>query len=185
MANYWARFLDTIASIITRMANRASAIIISKRHILLINRIRTKGEFYVFPGGNIEEGESPEEACIREVLEETGLKTAWLQAAFDFSVDNRMAHYYFVEVFPGTMTLGGPESQKRSEQNRYLLEWVPLSKISQLNLRPGMVRDAIVRVTADNQPVLEARDMLRYQAQLQKILSETDHNPSPDMDHSL
>jgi 8-oxo-dGTP diphosphatase len=154
------------------MADRASAIIISKRHILLIHRIRASQEYYVFPGGHIEEGENAEEACTREVLEETGLHTAWLQPAFDYTVQNRMAHYFFVQIHPGTLTLSGPEALKRSEQNRYLLEWIPLVKVSEYNLRPEAVRDAIARVIAEDGPVREAQDLALHQERLQEILQE-------------
>ncbi len=155
------------------MADRAAAIIISKRHILLIHRIRTSRDFYVFPGGHIEEGESAEEACIREVLEETGLNTAWLQPAFDHAVPTRLAHYFFVEVQPGTLSLGGPEAFKRTEQNRYLLEWVPLVQVGGYNLQPGAVRDAIARVIAEDGPVREARDLALRRDRLQEILLES------------
>jgi 8-oxo-dGTP pyrophosphatase MutT (NUDIX family) len=155
------------------MADRASAIIISKRHILLIHRIRAQREYYVFPGGHIEEGESAEEACIREVLEETGLHTAWLQPAFDHSILNRMAHYFFVQTHPGTLTLSGPEALKRSEYNRYLLEWIPLVQVGGLNLQPAAVRDALVRVIAEDGPVREAPDLALRRERLQEILLET------------
>src|SRR5512133_3076279 len=103
------------------MEERASAIIISKRHILLIHRIRADREYYVFPGGHLEEGETAEQACAREVLEETGLHVDWMEFAFDYTVTNRVGHYFFVQVHPGTLALGGPEINKRSETNRYLL----------------------------------------------------------------
>jgi 8-oxo-dGTP diphosphatase len=152
------------------MEDRASAIIISKRHILLIHRIRANQEFYVFPGGHIEEGENAEEACVREVLEETGLRTAWLQPAFDHAISNKMAHYFFVQIHPGTLTLSGPEAMKRSEQNRYLLEWIPLVKVGEYNLRPQAVRDAIAKVIAENGLVREASDLAQHQEQLKEIL---------------
>lgn len=153
------------------MADRASAIIISKRHILLIHRIRAMQEYYVFPGGHIEEGESAEEACIREVLEETGLRTAWLQPAFDYAIPTRMAHYFFIEIHPGTLTLSGPEALKRSEENRYLLEWIPLVQVGEVNLRPEAVRDALARVIAEDGPVREAQDLALRRERLQEILS--------------
>jgi 8-oxo-dGTP diphosphatase len=153
-----------------QMADRASAIIISKRHILLIHRIRVGQDYYVFPGGHIEEGENAEEACVREVLEETGLPTAWLQPAFDYAVPGRMVYYFFVQTHPGTLTLGGPEALKRSEGNRYLLEWIPLVKVGEYNLRPEAVRDAIARVIAENGPVREAQDLAGHQQQLKEIL---------------
>jgi 8-oxo-dGTP diphosphatase len=161
-----------IGCIIPGMADRASAIIISKRHILLIHRIRANQDYYSFPGGNIEEGESAEEACIREVLEETGLHTAWLQPAFEYAIPTRKAHYFFVEIHPGNLTLSGPEALKQSEQNRYLREWVPFVQISRYNLRPEAVRDALARVIAEVEPIYEARDLALHQDRLQEILLE-------------
>lgn len=156
--------------IIRGMADRASAIIISQRHILLIHRTRGQREFYVFPGGGIEEGESAEEACIREVLEETGLQTAWVAFAFDHAAADRLAHYFFVQVHPGTLAFSGPEMQKRSEENRYLLEWSLLAQVGALNLQPAAVRDALARVVAEDGPVREARDLALRREQLLAVL---------------
>ncbi len=151
-------------------SDRASAIIISKRHILLIHRVRAQRDYYVFPGGHVEEGESAEEACIREVQEETGLDTAWIQFAFDYSDPKKTSHYFFVEIIPGTLALTGPELQKQSEENRYMLEWVPLVKVGELSLQPEAVKNALVRVTTEDGPVREARDLALRQEKLQEIL---------------
>jgi 8-oxo-dGTP diphosphatase len=51
------------------------AIIVDQGKVLMARRRATEGEIsWVFPGGAIEDGESPEEAAVREVCEETGLK---------------------------------------------------------------------------------------------------------------
>ena len=155
------------------MADRSSAIIISKRHILLIHRIRAAREYYVFPGGHIEEGETAEAACIREVLEETGLTTAWMEYAFDYVGPKGLAHYFFVEVSPGTLSLGGPEAYKRSEDNRYLLEWIPLVRVGEYSLQPAVVMNALAAVAAQDGPIREARDMLLRRDRLQELLLET------------
>ena len=152
------------------MADRASAIIISKRHILLIHRFRAVREFYVFPGGKIEEGESPADACVREVLEETGLQTAWLEPAFDYAIPEQMGHYFFVQVEPGTLAFSGPEIDKQSGQNRYVLEWQPLSGLAALNLQPAAVRDALAKVVTEQGPVREAQDLALRRERIIEIL---------------
>lgn len=49
----------------------ASAVVICHEHILLVHHHRIGA--WVPPGGHIEEGEMPNEAAVREVLEETGV----------------------------------------------------------------------------------------------------------------
>lgn len=58
--------------------------------------------FWNFPGGHIEQNETPEQACIREVREETG---------YDVSI-NRLIYKddqkftFFVEIIGGEFKLG-------------------------------------------------------------------------------
>ena len=59
------------------MRNRAGGLLIKNGKILLIHRIKNingeRKEYYVVPGGGIEEKENIKEATIRELKEETGL----------------------------------------------------------------------------------------------------------------
>lgn len=52
---------------------------------------------WVLPGGGVDPGESPEEAVIREILEETGLKAKVDKKAGVYTPINRLSHH--TEVF--------------------------------------------------------------------------------------
>ncbi|MBE4909800.1 NUDIX domain-containing protein [Bacillus luteolus] len=53
--------------------DRASVVIIDYFKVGLIKRIREGTDYFVFPGGGIENGETPEDGAKREALEELGL----------------------------------------------------------------------------------------------------------------
>lgn len=64
-----------MTEITTEKPGISAAIITSEGRVLMVRRRVKEGELsWQFPAGAIEAGESPEEAAVRETLEETGLK---------------------------------------------------------------------------------------------------------------
>ena len=122
------------------------AVILDDGKILLIHRIKDGREYFVLPGGHVEEGESEEETLIREIKEETSLdicidKRLWTLKNPSDGSDN---HFFLVTSFSGVLALGGPELEKNSEENKYILEWHDLSEIPGLNMVPEPVKMKIV-----------------------------------------
>jgi len=79
---------------------------LEKTEVLLV--LRRDIPVWVLPGGGIEAGESPEEATVREVKEETGLDVAIVKKIAEYVPVSRIAHYtYFFEcrVEKGEMTI--------------------------------------------------------------------------------
>jgi 8-oxo-dGTP pyrophosphatase MutT (NUDIX family) len=63
----------------------ASAFVVSSRGVILHRHRRL--DIWVQPGGHVDMGETPEQAAVRETLEETGLATRHLDPVLLFHVD--------------------------------------------------------------------------------------------------
>jgi 8-oxo-dGTP diphosphatase len=78
-----------------------------QQHVLLIKRCDVP--VWVFPGGGIEEGESPEEAVVREVKEETGLSVAVSRKIGEYTPLNCLSNYTHVfecKILNGELSTG-------------------------------------------------------------------------------
>lgn len=120
------------------MRERSVCIIIDHPHqtVLLMQRIKDGREYYTLPGGKIEPGESPEQACAREAQEETGLTVTVGRKVRQMVNLGKLEHYFLASSFSGVVALGGPERQHNSPHNFYEPLWVPIERIEQVNLLP-------------------------------------------------
>ncbi len=120
------------------MKPRACALILNEcQKILLIHRIKDGREYWVFPGGGIESGETAEQAVVREVEEETSLIANKISLAFEQFNAGRKESYFLVGTVLGKIELGnGPEKLKQSASNSYAPQWVDLEKLGAINVQP-------------------------------------------------
>ncbi|GGY51098.1 DNA mismatch repair protein MutT [Bacterioplanes sanyensis] len=120
------------------MKPRACALILNEcQQILLIHRIKDGREYWVFPGGGIEPGETAEQAVVREVEEETSLMAESVSLAFEQFNAGRKESYFLVGTAPSKIELGnGPEKLKQSASNAYTPQWVDIAKLGVINVQP-------------------------------------------------
>jgi inorganic pyrophosphatase len=125
------------------MRNRATIFIIDKNSkdgggtILLIHRLKDGKEYYVVPGGGIEPSETETQAAVREAKEETGLDVILGARIGENNTDEGCEYFYVANSWSSTLALGGPEAQRQSPTNNYVLEWIPIERLDDINLRKG------------------------------------------------
>jgi 8-oxo-dGTP diphosphatase len=122
---------------IMRAQNRVTGLALHDGKVLLIHRFRDGHEFWVFPGDEVGIGEEPDTAIYRVIQDFTGLKLVSHLHLFDEFDEHAFTWFYYAcDLVPGEPRFGGPEAQLQTPTNRYLLEWVELEQITELNLYP-------------------------------------------------
>ena len=100
------------------MRIRSGAIVEIDGKIALIKRVRNNHEYYVFPGGGIEEGETPEEAAVREVKEELGIDIEIVKLLTTLTFNNKLQYYFHAKYIKGEFGTGEGEEFFHSDQIR-------------------------------------------------------------------
>ncbi|MGQ4449821.1 NUDIX domain-containing protein [Streptomyces griseus] len=109
---------------------RAGAIVIRDGAMLLIRFEEDGAPYYEIPGGGVEEGETPEEAVVRELDEETGLTGAVGPEVARVWKGGRHEHYFLVAA---TGEVGAPETL---DNYGGAPVWIPLEHLPDTPLWP-------------------------------------------------
>ncbi len=117
----------------------ARAIIIENDEVLTMFRRKKKSdgsykEYYVIPGGGVEENETLEETCIRELNEEYSVTIKILGYLGSDERDTTIGHFFHAEIINGEPILGGIESEKNNPDNFYEIRKVKLDKLDEIDI---------------------------------------------------
>ncbi|WP_413382049.1 NUDIX hydrolase [Alkalihalobacillus sp. 1P02AB] len=118
------------------MRARSGVVIIESNAVVLIKRMREGQVYYVFPGGGIENGETPEEAAKREAYEELGIEVeiGELIKTIEF---NGQQFFFQAKILAGTLGTGvGEEYSDERNRGTYEPVWLRLSQLSSIDVRP-------------------------------------------------
>lgn len=119
---------------------RARALILKDDKILMIQRLRVDSEYYVLPGGHLEDGELPEITVMREVKEETSLEVKLVKKLESITdKDGTIHHIYLCEYISGkpNLTVNSPEVAEASNGNIYTPMWIEIGTLQNLQIWPA------------------------------------------------
>lgn len=133
------------------MRIRAGIVLIQDGKVALIERHRAGTDYFVFPGGGADEGETPEQAAIREAMEELGIEVAIRQKIAEIQYGQKSRQIYFlVEQVGGEFGTGTGEEYTDSdpdhpEEGIYIPIWMPIEKLSEYqNIYPDSVAKQVI-----------------------------------------
>ena len=114
------------------MRNRSVVIVIRDKKILMEKLFYDGRTFYSLPGGGIENGETPEEAAIRELKEECGLDGVIVKKLAELYNNGRTEYSFEVRVPDNQIAIKGydPEEPKDNQPIKDVL-WMDLKQIAE------------------------------------------------------
>lgn len=104
------------------VALREDRVLLVKQYRLLINDFS-----YEIPGGNVDDGETPQETAVRECLEETGVRCMNPQPLLFYHVGLDTFHNP-TDLFYCDEVAEDHEPQRINPQEVSGFEWIPLSR---------------------------------------------------------
>jgi 8-oxo-dGTP diphosphatase len=137
------------------MRIRAVAILIEDNKIALIERHRAGRHYFTFPGGGVDEGESIEQAVIREVEEEISLRVVVKQKVADVWFQGNRQEYFLVEKLGGEFGTGTGEEYTRSSPaddlryGSYHPLWMPISELLNNPVLPVEMAELVMKSIKD------------------------------------
>ena len=128
------------------MRKRAGVVLIEDNKVALIERHRAGLEYFVFPGGGVDEGESPEQAAVREAMEELGVEVVVKQKVAEIQIETSRQFYFLVERVAGEFGTGTGEEFTDPSEGSYVPIWMPIDELSQRgNVYPVELAKLVVK----------------------------------------
>ncbi len=136
------------------MSYRAAILLVQDDKVALIERHRAGLHYFTFPGGHVDEGETPEQAAVRETLEELGLDVALKGLVAQIGWHGKWQYYYRVEVTGGTFGKGTGEEMNHPlpERGTYEPVWLPVSQLIEQPVKPVEMAELLVRFLKEGWP---------------------------------
>lgn len=116
----------------------------------MMHRYNHGDEYWVLPGGGVEEGESFEEAALRELREEMSIEGMIEEKLTELTDRNGGKHVIFLcKYVSGEAKLGesSEEAKKFSSEQKYIPEWIEAERLPDLTFYPVEAKELLHEIT--------------------------------------
>ena len=120
-------------------------------HRVGVTKRKDYQEYYTFPGGGLEEGETPEEGTIREIKEELGINVKIVKKVYEIYSERfqREEIFYLCEYIGGEFGTGdGPEfsnDPRYVDSGKYIPEIVRREDVKNIVLLPFLAKEKFLK----------------------------------------
>jgi 8-oxo-dGTP pyrophosphatase MutT (NUDIX family) len=131
------------------MRQAVRAIIIRDEKLLVMKRNKFGDEYYTLTGGGVDMNENHEQALVRELFEETGLKVTKARQVFrEEAGEPYGTQFVYLCQDPGGEVELQPDSEEevinRGGKNIYEPTWLPIKKLKDVRFRSERLKLAIL-----------------------------------------
>lgn len=132
---------------------RASAVIIRNNKLLIMKD--DKCLHYYLPGGRVKYNETVENAVLREIKEELGIKAkiirplCFAQTFFDFDEHthcHEISVYYLTQIPNDVLTDINGKYYGIEENKKQIFEWTDINKLNDICFYPLFIKDKILNL---------------------------------------
>jgi 8-oxo-dGTP diphosphatase len=139
------------------MRTRAAAILIEHEKLALIERHRAGRHYFAFPGGGVDEGETVQQAVVRELLEETGLRVTIERQVIELWYQGGRQVFFLVCAVEGVFGTGTGEEYIDPQPDdpntgTYVPVWMPVSEILDQPVLPREAAELVARSLKEGWP---------------------------------
>jgi 8-oxo-dGTP diphosphatase len=136
------------------MRIRSAIILIEEDNLALIERHRAGKHYFAFPGGGVDEGETPEQTAIREAEEELGIRVEIKQKVSEVIFNGNTQYYFLAKKISGEFGTGTGEEYREYNpvHGTYHPIWMPLAEVLTHNVLPRELADLVVQFARDGWP---------------------------------
>ena len=139
------------------------AIIIQDDKILVMKRNRLGRDYAVIPGGTLEEGETPEECCKRELREEFGIEVEPIRLIYKLEQNGIHQGFFVAKWVSGKIHKTDAEeytTHNNALYGKFEPSIVPISSLRELDLVPHELREQLLADIEEygpelNRPLIE------------------------------